>query len=154
MHSFHSMLKNNTAAILNRKYEVVQVPPTIQPNILTSKACFWWQPGMNSQKSNFLVKTEHTIFQYLPLHCVFTTQEIDTMLFLIQNRDFPNRNQVTCTYISSPRLSVNKTHCLPELATVNLEIKTNGLILKFSHKWASVTEENGLYFKSWKFVAG
>lgn len=25
---------------MNRKYEVVQVPPTIQPNILTSKACF------------------------------------------------------------------------------------------------------------------
>lgn len=111
--------------------------------------------GMNSQKSNFWVITEHTIFQYLPLLCAFTTQEINTMLFLIWNRDFPNRNQVTCVYISSPRLSVNKTHCLPELATVNLEIKTNGqIMLKFSDEWASVTEENPLYSKRWKIAAG
>lgn len=64
---------------------------------------------------------------YFSIYHAFTTQEIDTMLFIIWNRDFPNRNQVTCAYISSPRLSVNKTHSLLELATVNLKIKTNGL---------------------------
>lgn len=85
---------------------------------------------------------EHTVFL-----CEFTTQEIDTILFLFQIRDFPKKEpRDVCVYFSTPHSSVNTTHHLPGFVTVNLEVKTNWAMVQFTTKSTWQTQQTLLNY--------